>query len=517
MGVAGAARSRITFVVGLFALLLVLVLPASVAAVDFGTRVSGQHVYDRAGVLSATEMADLEIRAAAVERAGAPTVVYLRLQSASASGTEDDAASLMSAWDVQSAPDARDGLVIFLNLNPSDPQHGQVALYVGAHQKAGNLPQYEVDRIVNQVMLPQLRQGYLAAGIGAGLEAAANSLIAGPPPPPPPSAFQRFMRAVAGSPISGLNIVSTLATALVLAVANRVYRAGPRRRAPVTPTTVVPGSRPPAEAGALVRGGVSQAQIEGTILDLSRRGALAVEPEAGRRIRVRLLDESVPETSYERAIWEILSNAASREGIVDTAAFRRVAGKWAPAQEALRHEIERQGLFDPDIARRRRPGFVVGGVGLAIGLAVVIVCAAGQQPYGAIGGGLLLTAAMVCLVIAAAVRATTEAGESEAGPWRDYEAGIKAARGNMAAVLDLDEVVPYAAALGVVNSLDRRLKDASAAGFAPTWLGTSLGAGWDGGFYPYWVAFHGSVAPASGGGTSAGGAAAGGAGASGSF
>jgi hypothetical protein len=46
----------------------------------------------------------------------------------------------MDAWDVQSVPDARDGLVIFLNLKPGDVQHGEAALYAGErHADDGTL------------------------------------------------------------------------------------------------------------------------------------------------------------------------------------------------------------------------------------------------------------------------------------------------------------------------------------------------------------------------------------------
>jgi len=498
-------------------LLVVLLVPHLAIAADFGARVPGQHVYDRAGILTASEVADLERRAVAVESAGAPTIIYLRLQNASAAGTQNDAANLMSAWDLQSAPGARDGLVIFLNLNPTDPRHGQVAIYVGERLKNGNLPQYEINRIVNQVILPPLRQGQLAGGIGAGLDAASHSLIAGPTPPPPPSVFQRFARWIAAGPFSLVNVVSVIVAALAVAVAVRAFRAGPRRRGTVAPTTVPPGSRPPAEVGALVRGRVGLALVEGTILDLARRGALDVEPAGERRIRLRLVDGNVVETGYERATWEMLSGAADRDGIVNSDAFRRLAGKWSAVQDSLRTDLERQGLFDPAVGRRRRTVFEAGSVALAVGLGVFVFCAIGTQPYGAIGGSLLLGAGTIGLVLGALIPDTTDAGESEAGPWRDYEAGIKAARGDRAAVLDLDQVVPYAAALGVVGSLDRRLREASAAGYAPTWLGHALSGNWDGGFYPYWVAFHGTVAPVSGGGASAGGAAAGGAGASGSF
>ena len=65
------------------ALMLVLEsVSGALAASDFGQPIAGQHVYDRAGVLTLGEKDDLERCAAAVQQAGAPTVVYLQARKA---------------------------------------------------------------------------------------------------------------------------------------------------------------------------------------------------------------------------------------------------------------------------------------------------------------------------------------------------------------------------------------------------------------------------------------------------
>jgi uncharacterized membrane protein YgcG len=63
-----------------------LAVPVS-AAQDFGSRAPGTHVYDRAGVLSRPQVADLERRASAVEGAGPPTVVYVRSAASDTAAT----------------------------------------------------------------------------------------------------------------------------------------------------------------------------------------------------------------------------------------------------------------------------------------------------------------------------------------------------------------------------------------------------------------------------------------------
>src|SRR5580765_3376709 len=130
-------RVRLTFV----SLLLVMMLAGALAitavparAATHNTcdgRVAARDIYDCAGILSASDIALLETHAKAVEQAGAPVVVYLQVKDATYDETYDDAGNLMERWNVESQPGAHDGLVIFLNLQPGNEHHGQVALYAG--------------------------------------------------------------------------------------------------------------------------------------------------------------------------------------------------------------------------------------------------------------------------------------------------------------------------------------------------------------------------------------------------
>ena len=74
----------------------VVASPVSAAPLNSCTGpVAGQHVYDCANLLTQAEIATLEADAAAVERAGAPTVVYLQVRDATAQQTLNDA---MTCW-----------------------------------------------------------------------------------------------------------------------------------------------------------------------------------------------------------------------------------------------------------------------------------------------------------------------------------------------------------------------------------------------------------------------------------
>lgn len=491
---------------------------AAIAAPDYGQRIAGQHVYDRAGVLTAEEKADLERRAGEVERAGAPVVVYLQARKANYQQTEQDAADLMEVWDIQSAPGAHDGLVIFLNLDPGDLKHGQFSIFAGAkHFQNGDLPESELKRISDQVVLPKLRSGDIAGGIGAALDAAAQSLTSGPPPPKPLSPVEQAAADASSGPVSLLNVLALLLTALLFLPVVRTWRSQPASGAPSVPTTMLPGDLAPALAGALVAGGITGSQLEATILDLARRGALAVEPAGKKKVQVRLLDRSAAQDGFEARVWDALQGQADPGQVISSNSLTKVRSHWQPATDALREELQARGWFNPAIKARRRPLYLAGVSAILLSVLTAVVTAIGHQPWGIIGTAILLIGGIVSLIYGGTMRETTAAGEAEAAPWRGYKDGLAAAKRDTARTVDLDQAMPYALAFGIAESLNKRLEAAGERGYAPIWLGRTMeAAAWNGNFYPYWVAFHASTAPPSSSGTSTGGAATGG-GAGGGF
>ena len=509
-----SAIVRLLFV-ALFAVGVALLASPTHAAEDFGTRDAGRHVYDRAGVLSATEVSDLEARATASERAGAPTIVYLRVAKADQNDTSKDARELMDAWDVQSAPEAKDGIVIFLNLNPDDTAHGQAAIWVGESQASGDgsLPKYELDRIYDDVMRPLLSDGQTAAGIGAGLAAMTQDLTVGPPPPPPPSTAERVGAFVAGLP---LNIVGILATIILAMVGLRAWGQRPSPVPQATPTLQRPDDLPPALAGALVTRQLTVAPLaEATVLDLARRGLLTLQPEGKRELSLRLNNDTPPPASFERVIWERLREKAGTGGVVTSKEFKGLAHKWPGFEQALRTELEQRGWFDPQAKARRAPLYIGGAVALAAMLLAMIPAIVGQQPWGILPVTLLGVAGLTLLALGSVYPATTTEGEHVGAPWRGYAAGLKAAARDQAQPLELEQVLTDAAAFGSVSTFDRRIKEASAQGFTPAWFAhQNINGSNSFAFYPYWILFHNgassSSATNSGGSVSSGGAGAGG-------
>lgn len=482
---------------------------------DFGARIPGQRIYDRAGVLTVDELRNLEARAQAVEQAGSPVIVYLQARDASYDATERDARDLMNAWDIQSAPNARDGVVVFFNLKPDDRRHGDVALYAGETLVNGNLPPYELRRIYQDVMRPPLRAGQLAAGIGAGLDTIARDLTVGPPPKPEPSTVEQAAAFVAGWPLNLLAVLATLGLGLV---GRRVWAQRPRPRL-ASPTTTPPDDLPPAMVGALVRGKVSDAQVEATILDLARRDALAIEPAGPKQVQIRLLDARLAASAHERSVWQSLQDRADDSGVVAPKALQKVRSRWSEARAALQTELLSRDWYDPGTPARRRSLYLIALAALVLAVGAFVVTVVGQTIWGLPAIGLLATVSLVAVILGYSYPRTSAAGEEVAAPWRGYLRGLDQARRQPEQAPDLDQAMPYAVALGATGALDKPLKAASARGYAPAWLGRGLAPQpWaDGGFYAYWIAFHSGVGASSSSGGGGSGAAAGGAGAVGSF
>jgi len=504
------------------AMALGIVAPRGVSAQEFRTPESGRRVYDEAGIFTPTEVQYLEEAAARVAAAGAPTVVYIRADDREGGETEQDAADLMEDWSVESAPGAKDGLVLFFNTDPNDLGHGQFALFAGeTHFDGGNLPGRELDRIIQDVMTDPIRDDQPAIGLAAGLDAAAQSLEFGPPPPPEPSDLRQAANTIAAWPLGAVGVAAGAISAIWM---GRRWRQRPGAAvAPALATTTLPDRLPPAVAGALTTGSAGEAQAQGTILDLAARGALAFEPEErgaqkNQKVQILLVDDSLLRTDYERELWRALAAVADPSGVITAKQLPKLQNAWKKANATLRQGMEDRGWWDPEVDRRRRPFFVIGGVLLVATVAVVIVTAIGEQPFGAIPSVALGLVSLAALIVGGSYPRATESGAAAAAPWLGLQRGLRASDSTFHAA-DYDTLLPYIMSMNQFGALQKQLKAASADGYVPLAFRQSLqGDAWNGGFFPYFIFFTSSSGPSSSGtaGASAGGAASGGGGSSGS-
>jgi uncharacterized membrane protein YgcG len=236
---------------------------AAASADDWGQRVAGQHVYDTAHVLTPAQVSDLERSAAAVDRAGAPAVVYLRRKAADDPTARRDARDLMDAWTVESSPGARDGLVLLFDLRPADANHGSAALVAGASHAGGGgrLSDSRLQAIYDDRMKPRLAAGDLAGAVSAALSATVTDLATAPAtsaPSGPPQAAQALFFLAA---LAAVVIFALVATA-------RGYGGGrgprsPAAGAPPDASTLASGSAAHTSVSTFTDGGASSGSSSG--------------------------------------------------------------------------------------------------------------------------------------------------------------------------------------------------------------------------------------------------------------
>jgi uncharacterized membrane protein YgcG len=516
------ARLHVTFL-WLLPLPIVLLLAASISPSLISTAlaspaagcagpVAGQHIYDCAGILSPSEITYLETQAAAVESAGAPTVVYLQVHEATSQDTLQDAIDLMSRWDVESRPGAHDGFVMFFNLQPGNLQHGEVALYSGAkYFQNGTLPQSELDRIRVDVMTPLLQQGQTAGAIAAGLQAVAQDLHNGPSSQP--VAEPTGEQVVAGFSrvpltVLGLLFVAVVTLLWILLPEEPRLRSEDKENSGLQ-RAASPGDLPPAMAGALVSERINDAQLEGTVLDFAGRGLLDLQPLGATSVKIHLhrgnQDNMSPSLAgYERDIWDsLVSLAGSDHDTIQGDQLAYLHQDWDKARYELRHDMIDRGWFDPaSAASRRRPFYILGRVGMVAAIISLLLIVASNEGWAAIGMVLFLGAGLAAFIRGYLVREITLEGEKAAGPWHAYQAKVTALEYDP----KLDTDLPYIVALNIVDKLSPRLKAASERGYSPAWFSGDGVQGVEGqrssaiGFYPSWIAFHSGMAHTYGGG-----------------
>nr|MBA2754362.1 DUF2207 domain-containing protein [Chloroflexia bacterium] len=281
---------------------------------SYGQRQPGQRVYDLAGALGPSEVRLLEREAADLERGGVPVVVYIRAEDADPGATRKDARDLMRAWEIESAPGAADGLVVFMNVAVGPSFADAIAIVPGERLKdEGPLPSHELQRILQSDVMVRIRGERVVSGLSAGLSAAARSLRLGPQAEPTPGPIQRTAATFSGVPMLVLASLLTLACAALALVTARVRSGGE----PVATSTVAGSVRdcPPALVGLVMRGRPGPHLVEATLVDLVVRGALTWRRGAPTgTIELHLDDEPSPHDRAEQAVRMALQRAAGSEG-----------------------------------------------------------------------------------------------------------------------------------------------------------------------------------------------------------
>jgi uncharacterized protein (TIGR04222 family) len=424
----------------------------------------GKRVYDTAGVLSPSEIKDLETHAQALTNAGTPCIVYLQARNATRDETRQDAQNLMTSWDIESKPGARDGFVMYFNLQPGNLKHGQAFLFAGQkYVNGGALPESKLQHIYDEVMAPLLLQGKIAQAIAAGIDAVMHDVTA---PLPGQSAnpwlFERLPA----------NIVAILL--LILAyLAWRWVRDGARRLPAKAKRVTPPNDLAPALAGAIVRGRLTRDLLQAALFDMARKDLieLAYDEERGVVIRINEDHEQRVEPDAEQAIWSLLEHSHSSEGAISAKDLRKNRTGWGQVEIAIRKGLYSRRWFDPRVFQRRRLLYALAIVAAVVAFFAFFSALAREDAWGLIGLGALIGVAVGCILLALWGPETTQRGEAAASQWRGYLRGLEEAARNPDEHVDLDEALPYAVALGARRFLANRFARARDHGEAPSYLG----------------------------------------------
>ncbi len=438
-------------------LLLLLVVPAALSAAGppYPTPVTGQRVYDTAGVFSAATIAEAQRISEGIEaRTGSQVVVYTQVKPESSTQdlAEKDAIALMDQWGI-GRKGFDDGLVILFDLD-NTRRHGQVQLYAGPGYRTAFLSNEERQAIYQNDMLPLLRGGDLDGALLAGLAKVDANATAGH--------AQDLDRGRLINAIFGLLVGPGLSLLLIGWAVFHWLRFG---RDPVfldDASILMPA--PPAEltaaAGALVYDGRSSRRALTTaLLDLASRGELAFErrdailskkvaihtsggaPSSDEDAARRRLNARRPVSEAETYALDELRRLSGADEVLEDEDLLKFGEKVDQFDKRLESYAVGRGWFAeaPGKVATRWSGRAVleligGGIALFIGV---------QMPFSGLvvlGGG-MLGAGVVTLFLAQAMPARTLPGATIRAMLAAYRRTLQK---TMAQARSMDQVVDEA-------------------------------------------------------------------------
>ena len=141
-----------------------------------------QRVYDETGdSLTADEIDDLNEQIAELQAVGADPVIMVRALDATPSETLDQVEALQQAWVSVTGGNQDVAIAILINRNPDDDFDARAGIYVGSTYDDGNVPESEQVAIVNDELIPPLRDGDVYQSFSNALDRLESSIVNGPP------------------------------------------------------------------------------------------------------------------------------------------------------------------------------------------------------------------------------------------------------------------------------------------------------------------------------------------------
>ncbi|MBY6687585.1 DUF2207 domain-containing protein [Rhodococcus sp. BP-149] len=459
--------TRFRFAVAFIAVTAVLGLAGcsdSSGDTQFDGLTVGQRVYDRTGdSLGPADVEALEQRLDALRaETGADVVAYVRELDADSDDTLDQVEALQQAWVSTADVDQDVAGAILINREPGTDDEARAGIFLGSTFDDGNVPRDEQEAIIEDALVPPLRDGDVAGSLTNGIDRLESSILVGPPV----TALDEF----AAGPGSTWLPWTGLAVVLVgSAGAAQIYR---RRSRPTVsaqpPTTYRPDhTTDPAIVTALVHRSAQASAVPATLLALAAADAVALESEPGSgskkrgkdTLRVRLLDRGKVRGDVQDAVWTMLSEKAEGD-VVDSAALTKLAQGHGATKGVVDAHLEANGWVRHGTAGPRwgLVGLALLGGAVMVGAGVVAASGAPIMLVAAIPGGILLIAGLVMTV---AYSRFSAAGLDAARPWEAYRDGLKQSGKDDDSSLDLDDALPDIVALGLGSTFTKRLEAAT--------------------------------------------------------
>ena len=489
------ARTRLGLagLAGVSIWLLLLLSIGAVAAASppagppYPDAVTGQRVYDYAGILSPAAVAGAEQTIRTIEdRTGAQVAIYTQVkpQSDTLELANTDALALMNQWGV-GRKGFDDGVVILFDMQ-ANLQHGQVSLYAGSGFKAAYLTDLDRQAIFDNDMKPLLVDGNFDGALHIAL---ADVDAAATPQHRDQLNQARFINSAVGFG------VALLAVALIVVVLFRWYTHG-RDPIYVDDNSVLmpapPDGLTPAMATLLMDDRTSSRTVSAAMVDLAARGLLRFQQESeflAKKTSIGVTGQVAQIATPEAGLYQAVSAHVGPDGFVPTSSAARLL----PAIGQLKSDLEWLGVQKGWLTAK--PTRVIGiwiAVAVAEGLLAIplfvwtfLLDASG----GFLGGTALVIAAVVTGITAWFMPCRTRLGAMLQAMLAAYKRTLQY---TMAQSSSMDEVVgsrvlpwvttPDAAmAWGVALGLNAEIEM-----LLNRTLGASQSAGRQVGWYPMW-------------------------------
>ena len=175
---------------------IALLFSASLASADVAVPPLKSRVTDLTGTLSANEAAQLEQKLAAFEAKKGSQIAVLIVPTTQPETIEQYSIRVADAWKL-GRKGIDDGAVLLIA-----KQDRTVRIEVG-YGLEGVLPDAIAKRIVEETIVPKLRQGNFAGAIDAGIDKMIGVIQGEPLPPPPDQARRARQRFRSGGGSSG--------------------------------------------------------------------------------------------------------------------------------------------------------------------------------------------------------------------------------------------------------------------------------------------------------------------------